>query len=268
MNGNRSDSRLTIILLIDALGWEVVREFGFCADVLPRSGPLDTVLGYSSAAIPSLLCGAPPAVHGAWAMYRYAPAESPFKPLRYVPNLPHPLEWRLRNLVRRYLARRATIKGYYDLYEIPLRVLGFLYVGQRGDPYDPGGMPVETIFDRFVSRGVKYRAWTYKTSEEHNFEALREAIDSDNSVLFLYTAELDALMHRVGTGHPDVGSRLAFYESRIRDFLAAGAGAGRETALLVFSDHGMTNIDRVVDVMGMGTGVDRFRARTAWMRFQ
>ncbi len=258
MTGSRNDDHLTIILLIDALGWEVVRAFGFCSRLLPHSGPIDTVLGYSSAAIPSLLSGHPPAVHGAWAMYRYAPKESPFKLLRYIPNLPHPLEWRLRALTRRYLARRETIKGYYDLYEIPLPVLSRLDVAQRGDPYQPGGMTVETIFDGLVSARIAYRVWTYKTPEARNFEELRESIASDERVLFLYTAELDALMHRVGIRHADVRDKLELYESHVEEFLATAGRAGRETSVLIFSDHGMTDIEQIVDVQ---SAVERWGVR-------
>ena len=47
--------RQTIVLLIDALGWEIAEHFGFATTLLPRRRALGTVLGYSSAAIPSLL---------------------------------------------------------------------------------------------------------------------------------------------------------------------------------------------------------------------
>ncbi|MCK5619391.1 MAG: nucleotide pyrophosphatase, partial [Candidatus Krumholzibacteria bacterium] len=58
---------LTIVLLIDALGWEIAERFEFCKGLSLRRAPLGTVLGYSSAAIPSLLSGALPSEHGAWA---------------------------------------------------------------------------------------------------------------------------------------------------------------------------------------------------------
>jgi len=241
-------SRLTIILLIDALGWEIVREHDFCEALLPCSGPLDTILGYSSAAIPSLLSGTPPSVHGAWAMYRYAPETSPFKFLRRVPRLPHPLEWRLRALTRWITEKRKTIKGYYDLYEIPLDVLGYFDVAHHGDPYVPGGFGEETFFDRLAKENVPFKVWTYRTPEPKNLEALRNSIDSPNRVLFLYTAELDALMHRVGTVHGAVAEKLRSYEKWVRTLLDAASSAGRDTTFFLFSDHGMTDVKTVVDL--------------------
>ena len=248
MNGTGNTSRLTIILLIDALGWDIARRFGFCKALLPRSGPLGTVLGYSSAAIPSLLTGTPPSVHGAWAMYKFAPEKSPFRLLRRLPRVPHALEWRLRMLTRWVIERRRTIEGYYDLYDIPLNVLGYFDVAHRGDPYAPEGIGQESFFDRLAKEGVSFDLWTYRTPERDNFEALRRSIDSPKSVLFLYTAELDAIMHRVGTAHHDVEEKLREYEQRVEALLDTAASKGRETTLFLFSDHGMTDVTTVVDL--------------------
>lgn len=245
---NVKNEKLTVVLLIDALGWEIVERFRFCDDLLPRRGVLDTVLGYSSAAIPSLLSGEPPARHGSWAMYRYAPASSPFRWLRFLPKLPHALEWRLRVGTRWITDKRGAVRGYYDLYDIPLRTLGFFDVAQRGDPYEPGGLANETVFDRLGKDGVPYVLWTYRTREKDNFESLLETMASDNRLLFLYTAELDALMHKVGIFHEDVRAKLAHYEQMVAAILGRAGRLGRDVALYLFSDHGMTDVGKVVDV--------------------
>ena len=248
MSVAQDSSRLTVVVLIDALGWEIAERHGFCRGLLPVSGPIDTILGYSSAAIPSLLSGTPPSVHGAWAMYKYAPDTSPFKFLRRLPRLPHPLEWRLRALTRWITEKRKTIRGYYDLYEIPLDVLGYFDVAHHGDPYLTGGFKEETFFDRLAKENVPFEVWTYRTPETENFESLRNSIGSSSRVLFLYTAELDALMHRVGTVHNEVAEKLRGYERRVRAILDAASAAGRDTTLFLFSDHGMTDVKTVVDM--------------------
>ncbi len=123
---------LKVVFLIDALGWRIAERFGFCRELFEKRAPLDTVLGYSSAAIPSLLSGTTPSEHGAWAMWRRADeGRSPFRYLRYVPKLPHALDWRVRNLVRRFTNRRRLIDGYYDLYEIPVHLLARFDVAQH-----------------------------------------------------------------------------------------------------------------------------------------
>jgi len=245
----RTNSELTVVVLIDALGWEIVQHFGFASTLLPQSASLGTVLGYSSAAIPSLLSGTKPSEHGSWAMYRYSPSTSPFKFLRFLPSLPHALEWRLRRWVRRILDRRKVIKSYYDLYEIPPHMLSYFDVAARSDPYTPGGLSRETLFDRLESSGVRYRQWNYRTPETENFRELISLAGSDNELLFLYTAELDALMHRVGIFHDDVRKKLAWYEERLAEIIAAAGDAGRTLRLYLFSDHGMTDVSSAVNLM-------------------
>jgi len=252
---------LIVVCLIDALGWEIAERFGFCRDLLSRRAPLDTVLGYSSAAIPSLLSGTPPSRHGAWAMWRLAGATgSPFGYLRHLPKLPHALEWRTRYAVKRITDYRRTIEGYYDLYEIPVHLLGRFDVSQHQDPYQPGGLCRETIFDRLVADGVPYRMWYYRTPEADNTTELLETVsgscsaggseNGDIRLLFFYTAELDALMHRVGIFDGAVEQKLLAYERFLSGVLERGAAAGRDVSLYLLSDHGMTDVHDTFDVWG------------------
>ena len=242
--------RLTVVILIDALGWEIVQRFEFCRRLLPRSAALETVLGYSSAAIPSLLSGKTPVEHGVWAMYKYDPKSSPFRFLRGLPRLPHALEWRLRVLVKRITDRRRMIDGYYDLYDVPLNILGYFDLPQRKDPYQPGALDVETIFDRVEAAGVPYKVWTYRTAESSNFDELVQSIGGDQRLLFLYTAELDALMHRVGVFHNDVKNKLNSYEQQVHRIVETANEQGQEIDVYLFSDHGMTDVRGGVDLMG------------------
>jgi len=242
--------RQTIVLLIDALGWEIAEHFDFARLLLPRRRALGTVLGYSSAAIPSLLSGALPSQHRSWAMWRRANGRSPFGFLKFLPPLPHALEWRTRRLARRIADRRGLIRGYYDLYDIPVGVLPHFDVAQSQDPYEPGGLRCETVFDRFVKDGTAYRMWNYRTAESDNMTALVECLGGEASVLFLYTAELDALMHRVGTRDPKVGERLARYQRFLERVVDRAGRGGIDVRLVVLSDHGMTDVSAEVDVWG------------------
>ena len=242
--------RLSVVLLIDALGWELVRETGFCDSLLSRRAPLGTVLGYSAAAIPSLLSGRTPAEHGSWAMYRRATSGSPFSFLKLLPPLPHALDWRMRRLTRRLTDRRGVISGYYDLYDIPVHVLGHFDVAQHQDPYRPGGLSCPTVFDAFIERSVPYRLWYYRTAERDNMDELVSAVGGGERVLFLYTAELDALMHRVGVFEDEVRARLERYEHFLERVLETAAARGLDAHVYVLSDHGMTPVDRSVDLWG------------------
>ncbi|MCH7549111.1 MAG: alkaline phosphatase family protein [Candidatus Krumholzibacteriota bacterium] len=241
---------LVVVLLIDALGWEVARRFDFAAGILPRRAPLGTVLGYSSAAIPSLLSGASPVEHGSWAMFRRAAGRSSFGAYRWLPPLPRALEWRARRWIRRMSDRAGHIRNYYDLYEIPVRLLPRFDVAQYGDPYLPGGLKRETLFDRFVSEDIRYDLWYHRTSESHNMAALVDAIPGTSDVLFLYTAELDAIMHRVGIFHENVEERLLRYERFLERVIGRAEQHGRRARVFMLSDHGMADVRSEVDLWG------------------
>jgi predicted AlkP superfamily pyrophosphatase or phosphodiesterase len=244
---------LDVAILIDALGWEIKQHFAFCEDLLPNAAPLGTVLGYSSAAIPSLLTGEYPDRHGAWSMYKLSPSSSPFSFLRFMPPLPAALERRARTAVRKIVSRQDRIQAYYDLYDIPLHLLNLFDVASRQDPYLPGAMPVESLFDALAGRHIPYRLWNYRTPEEENMRELLDNVAGAHRVLFLYTAELDALMHRRGIFHDQVGRKLALYRDFIEQIIVAGAKAGVDIGVHVFSDHGMIDVSNTIDVWGAVT---------------
>ncbi len=239
-----------LVLLVDALGWEIVERFGFGRDEFAVRAPLGTVLGYSSAAIPSLLSGATPAEHGSWSMFRRAERDGSFAFLARLPRLPNAVEWRARHWVRRYTDARGRVRSYYSLYEIPLHLLHRFDVGLKGDPFQPGGLPRATVFDWMQQHGVRYRLWYYTTDEEANLRAAESALGDESDVLFVYTAELDGLMHRVGIFHESVESRLRRYAA----FLSAMRRRARETDVslttVLLSDHGMTDVTAVADPWG------------------
>ena len=74
-----STGKVHIFMFIDALGWEIINEYGFLNDLLPHRYPVKMQFGYSSTAIPTILTGQPPEVHKHLSFYYYAPEKSPFK---------------------------------------------------------------------------------------------------------------------------------------------------------------------------------------------
>ncbi len=239
---------VTMVFLVDALGWEIAEHFGFGREHFGTRASLGTVLGYSAAAIPSLLSGATPAEHGSWAMFRRAAATGSFQSLGWIPPLPHNVDWRARKWIRRWLDRRGRVKGYYDLYEIPAHLLHRFDVGQTGDPFRPGGLARETVFDWMQAEGIRYRLWDYRTGENENMRAAVTALSEPFDVLFVYTAELDSLMHRVGIFDPSVGARLATYTAFLDNVKNAARANDVELEIVLLSDHGMTDVTETVDV--------------------
>ena len=71
--------RIEIFVFIDALGWKIVKEHKFLADVLPYQQKITMQFGYSSSAIPTILSGKTPAEHGHLGLFRFTLNDSPFK---------------------------------------------------------------------------------------------------------------------------------------------------------------------------------------------
>ena len=70
---------IEIFLFIDALGWKIINDHNFMAELLPNRKKILMQFGYSSSAIPTILSGKTPAEHGHLGLFRFAPEESPFK---------------------------------------------------------------------------------------------------------------------------------------------------------------------------------------------
>src|SRR6185295_19219688 len=87
---------LPLFVFIDACGWEIIKNDPFARAFAPHRRRLESVFGYSSACIPSILSGRRPAEHRNWCYFVYDPAHSPFKALRWLRWLPTALTGRRR----------------------------------------------------------------------------------------------------------------------------------------------------------------------------
>lgn len=257
-----------VVVLVDALGWDAVQEVPpepWLGELLPERRPLDTVLGFSSGAIPALLSGTWPAENGRWLMYARASGSTPLSVAAPFARLPRRLRgsFRVSRVLHRLVARQ--VKGYFALYDVPWRLLPLFDLAERRFPYQPGGLDGRpTWFDRWAERGYRVRGWDWRTPESDNAdgfvrEAGSRAADAAD-VLFWYTPGQDERQHRLGTHAPAVRAHLDWLGDRIARAAQAAASAGREAWIYVLSDHGMTDVTRQVDVMG---AVERARAQAA-----
>lgn len=240
-----------ILLVIDALGWELAEESGFLRDLLPARRRLRTILGYSSAAIPSLLTGAVPRDHGHWFLYFRARGrgDSPFRGARFLSTLPGRLvdSWTVRRRVAEWWRRSAGIRGYFGLYDVPYRELADLDYIERSDSWSPGTFPGGSWIDDQVGRGARLFVSDWRVPDDAKFDAAIERARKDPADAYLlYLTEIDARQHAHGSRGRPVRERLESYRPRLDDLMGA---VSREAAprLAVVSDHGMTDVTRVLD---------------------
>ena len=240
------DGRGTIVILIDALGYDLAVRYGFRPSGMSRPSMVRTVLGFSQAALTTMLTGLEPSRHGLWMMYAFSDGHSPFRWLRLVPCSSE--RRLLRNAVSLVLSRLYGVESYYSLYSVPREVLPYLDLSARRRMFAPGGAgAVRNIFDELAGRGDAWRVWDHTTDERESFDALERTVErGDRSFRLLYTAGLDSLLHRYGTGAAQVGRRLEWYRDRIERILAKTSGE----RIVVLGDHGMCEVSNSLDLMG------------------
>ncbi len=195
-------SPLSIYVLVDALGWEIIRDRPFLDDVLEERRWLQTILGYSSGAIPTILSGRLPSQHGHWNLFYRSPATSPFRWTRALRRLPAPfLENPVSRRAVKHLSRlRSGYSGYFSIYAYPIAGLAEWDLTEKRDIYRPGGLDCPSFFDQLLARNIPYECYNYHGHTDPEILALgaRRAVESDARVLFLYLADLDRYLRSAG----------------------------------------------------------------------
>jgi len=245
----------SLFILVDALGWEILRGRSFLNDVLTERRRVDTILGYSSGAIPSLLTGQLPAAHGHWNLFLRSPNTSPFRWTSPLVRLPVTLrEHRVtRRIVKEISKRLSGYSGYFAIYNLPLDRIRFFDICETADIYQPGGLsPARSIFDRMREAGVSYECFNYHhNTDEAIFRVVPERLRvSSSRVFFVYLSGFDAFLHFNAHDNQAIDVKLAWYESGIRRLYDAACARFGEVNLRVFSDHGMTPIREARDMIG------------------
>ena len=244
--------RRLVVLLVDGLGWELAARAPGFASVLPHRRRIETILGFSSGALPTLFTGHLPRHHGRWLMYRRAtPAGTPFRGFHWLGLLPQRVRrsWRLSVLLTRLVVRRG-VRGYFSLYEVPRALLEEFDLAEREDVFAAGGLPGGSLWDAPDRLGLSWHAWNWRTPERDGLSAVERALEKGpEDFLFCYTAELDALLHEEGAGGAGVGERLAVYDAWLGRVVRGGERRGEDLRLVLLSDHGMVDVRGTVDVM-------------------
>jgi hypothetical protein len=152
-------STLNLFIMVDACGWEIVKDDPFLARLAPHRHRLESVFGYSSTCVPSIVSGRWPDEHRNWCYFVHDPEGSPFRFLRWLKWLPKAVT--SRRIARRWLTRLAKkklgFKGYFDLYNIPFAHIDQYDFTEKKSPLQPRGMNRgENIFDTLESQGTPY----------------------------------------------------------------------------------------------------------------
>jgi hypothetical protein len=245
-------SVLPLFVFIDACGWEIIRNDPFAKSMAPHRRRLESVFGYSSACVPSILSGRWPEEHRNWSYFVYDPVHSPFRALRFLSWLPKAVvnRRRFRRWLSLLLKRPLKFRGYFDLYNIPFRYISLFDFTEKKSPLLPGGMNRGgNIFDFLRTHDIPYDGSHPARSEMANLEMLLQRVQTEEiDFAFVYWPELDGLLHRVGNQSPEVPAKLRVYEKLLQRLHDTACQHYEEVRLYVFSDHGMANCTEHLDL--------------------
>ncbi|MGH9866439.1 MAG: alkaline phosphatase family protein [Candidatus Acidiferrales bacterium] len=244
---------LSIVVLIDALGWQYIEGRKFLPDWLPFRQPLRTVLGFSSGAIPTILTGELPAVTGHWNLFYYDPKGSPFRWLRFFRFLP---DWMLDHRVARKAMKEMGrhFLGMGPAFEcnISPRLLPWFNYVEKKSIYGRGGIGgTQSILDQLAARNIPHHVYSYRDASDTEIleRAERDILAGDASFFFLYLSEMDAFLHQHCDHSEQVEERLMWYDRRLRRVFETARKRDANTTFTVISDHGMTPVREHYDLL-------------------
>lgn len=246
-------SGVQIFVLIDALGWELIRERPFLAGFLPHQQELRTLLGFSSGIIPSILTGRTPAENGMWNLVYFDPEHSPFRAMRKFGTMPgRMLDNRIGRRALTELGRRVLGMGSNFDVSVPPQTLPWFHWAESRNIYARDGVPgQQSIFDLLHAKGVAHEVYSYKDSLTDAGILCRAALDVANGsgqFFFLYLSELDMFLHLHRADPAKIEAKLTWYEEELGKVFEAAQRRGADARLHVFSDHGMTPVVRHCDM--------------------
>jgi hypothetical protein len=253
-----------ILYFSDAFAWSYIEQSEFMPDFWAERRPLETVLGYSSTILPCLVSGEPPARTGIWT--EYYRDERPQHPLAKAVVRSRILltPVNLARLVLFRFARKAGMPAAHKL-RIPLQLAHhFARHDMDYRKFPPVDLPVPSLEDAAAERGLRF-SFKYL---QHGYDVDAEIAQLDDrlaaaDVLFYYDPSIDGHGHRVGA---DVGALRPDID-RVETF--CGAVAERtsddpEAHILLFSDHGMTDVTRTYDLFA---ALSRWKIGTDYLVF-
>ncbi|NQZ56962.1 MAG: alkaline phosphatase family protein [Lentisphaeraceae bacterium] len=248
----KKKEKIVLNMFVDAFGWELLQENPFLTETAPHQHRLESVFGYSSACIPSILMGCKPQEHGYWTSFYYSPKTSPFKflsPLGLVPKFIINRS-RIRHYVDKLAKKVMKWKGYLSFYNFPFKYIGLFDYYEKENFYEPGSTTKPTIFDHLVENNIPYFSFDQDMDEELQFDMLADHLRAqDIDFAYLSMTKVDGKAHMNERSQSPVKDQIKYFEGRIQGAYDIASEYYEDVVLNVFSDHDMAPITNSVDIM-------------------
>jgi predicted AlkP superfamily pyrophosphatase or phosphodiesterase len=243
--------RPVLAVFLDGLGADSVRHMPF----LSAQGTVERVrteLGYSITCHASMYTGLRPDRHGLWFVWQRRPESSPFRWLRpfraldVIDNLPmHVLATKI---TRRFVHTTSWFGIPYPVH-VRWRDIPDLDIAERKLWPDPGYLaPAATIFDTMRAHRTTFEIVGMTRGHAAGLAGIEAwtAPTSPAQFTYLFAGDIDHASH----AHGQKSQRVRDLLGRVDEAIEAKHGEvtrrlGEEPALLVWSDHGHHDVQRM-----------------------
>jgi hypothetical protein len=254
-----------LVVFVDALG-PAQRDLSRSLSLLtPNATSLRGVAGYSSGALATVLTGANAAAHGRLCLFSARAPDAPRSPLdalswlRLLPRVVHE-RGAVRRRVARWLAEREGITGYLALHKVPPEMFRWLDIPERDDLFQAeaiGGARTFLGDARACGLDVFAARWSLPEDERWR-DALATLAARRPRLTFLYSAELDAVLHRDGEHAHNAATTLDRLAERVATAQRHLSQDGARVATVLVGDHGMRTVTRTIDPRSVTNGTRCF----------
>jgi len=250
-----NDSKVNIFILIDALGWNYIKDRPFLNDICSYRQKVKTILGYSCGVIPCILTGKSPVEHKKFSLFYYNSKTSPFgwtKCFLWLPDkiLESRLSRKIVEVISKYIYR---YKGYFETYVVPVKYLHLFDMPEKENAYNEGAFRcIKSVFDVWREKNIPYKKYYYNLSDEQIFQDTLKSLKSSEPFkrYFLYLSDFDHFLHYHCKDKEKVNEKIDWYEEKIRALYEAARSTYDAVRITIFSDHGMVPIERYYDLRG------------------
>jgi len=247
------NNHCNINIIIDGLGYDIARQCDSFSFMSGGISELDTVLGFSSSAIPTILTGKMPEEHGRWNLF-YFNENTDFPLFKHLSFLPKKM------LTNRYFRKGLLIlnklftrfKGYYQAYDFPSKELGNIAICENTNIYSYGGVPhSKTIIDLFNDKKIDHLVYSYKDGKSDSeilSSIVADAKQSNPEQIFVYLCEYDAFGHHNATDTKKMIDEANRYGKEIEEIYNQLNELYGSVSLSICSDHGMVPLTQELDL--------------------
>jgi hypothetical protein len=245
-----STARPVLAVFLDGLGADAIARMPFLASQ-PTVRRVRTELGYSITGHASMYTGLRPDRHLLWFVWQRDPTSSPFRwlrPFRFldvVDNLPmHVL---VTKVTRRFVRTSSWFGIPYPVH-VPWRFIPELDIAERKRWDEPGYLaPARTIFDVMRDERLPFEIVGMARARATGLAAIEawEPPARPAAFTYLFAGDVDHASHAHGQSSDEVTELLVRVDAAIQRKMAAMARHGTEPVLLLWSDHGHHDVQRL-----------------------